>query len=101
MPHHLVSEGHQKTFCIYCKTEVPLEKWKSEWEFEGHYKKLKCPGCGKDIHIKMDFGGSGHDCWNGHKPDLNPVKKKKKNIEDAIKVLEGVEVLSRKFPKGK
>lgn len=101
MPHHLVGEIHQKIFCIYCKRDIPSEKWESEWHAETHYKTLNCDCCGKKLHIKMDFHGSGHDEWTGNK--LCPEKSKKegivlkkqtkngiKNIEDQIKVVERI-----------
>ncbi len=103
MPHHLVSEGELKTFCIYCKTEVPMKGWKSDWHSEMHYKTVKC-SCGRDLHVRVNFEGSGHDSWNGSNWKSVIVKKssgKKQNIEDKIKILETTKVVDRKYPKMK
>lgn len=93
MPHHLVSEVHQKTFCIYCKKDVPLDRWESDFHSGMHYKTTKCSSCGRKLHIKVDFGGSGHDSWNGSRFKSKITKKGVKTIEDKLKVLE------RHFPK--
>ncbi len=103
MPHQLVSEGHLKKFCIYCKTDVPMEKWESEFDSEGHYKTFTC-SCGKKLHIKMDFEGSGHDSWNEERFSQVKMKeqKGKKTIEDKIKVIDNFgEIVSRKYPSKK
>lgn len=103
MPHHLLSEGELKTFCIYCKAEVPIKEWKSDWHLEMHYKTVKC-SCGKDLHVKAGFEGSGHDEWNGHKFTSKITKKadgKKQNIEDKIRIVEKTKVVERKYPKMK
>ena len=91
MPHHLVSEISQKTFCIYCKREVPSNEWKSDWHLEMHYKTLKCTSCGRDLHIRVNFEGSGHDSWAG--------LKKCGTIEEKIKTLEKIKILEEHFPK--
>jgi len=98
MHHHLVSEPQQKTFCIYCGRNVPRNEWSSEWHLEAHYKTIKCQ-CGKNLHIKVNFEGSGHDSWNWEK--IRPAALKKKSIEDRIKILESPEVVERHYPKGK
>jgi len=96
MAHHLVSEHDQKAFCIYCKNEVPPTCWISEWDSEKHYKICPCPHCNKVLRISMDFEGSGHDEWNGLKPKVGV--KKKKTIEDRVRVIEKQKVVSRTFP---
>jgi hypothetical protein len=98
MPHHLVSEEGQKTFCIYCKRDVPISGWTSEWHSETHYKNVVCK-CGKELHIKVNFEGSGHDSWNGKKFKSKIVKKK--TIEDKVRILEGLKIVSSTHPKGK
>ena len=99
MTHHLMNERELRTFCIYCKSEVPLDGWKSDWHSETHYKTTKCT-CGKDLHIKVDFGGSGHDSWNGKKFTSKISKNaKEENIEDRIKTIEQPKVVARHFPK--
>lgn len=101
MAHHLVREDDQKIFCIYCKRDVPVKNWESEWHSEMHYKTLNCECCGRKLHIKVNFEGSGHDEWTGHK--LCPIKSEKQGItlkkqtkkgvntiEDKIKVIERI-----------
>ena len=97
MPHHLVSEEGLKTFCLYCKTEVHPTCWTSEWDSEKHYKKCTCNSCGKDLTIRINFEGSGHDSWNGNKFKSKIVKTG--NIEDRIKIIEAPQIVSRRFPK--
>ncbi len=97
MPHHLLSEGHLKTFCIYCKKGVPVDRWKSDFHSGMHYKSLAC-SCGKELHIKVDFEGSGHDSWNGTK-FTSKITKENTTIEDRIKVIESPKVVARHFPK--
>jgi len=101
MPHHLTSEKELKTFCLYCKSDVPIDGWKSEWHSETHYKTTQCK-CGKDLHIKVNFEGSGHDSWNGKKFTSKITKKTKdETIEEKVKILEQPEVVARHFPKSK
>lgn len=50
--------------CLYCKKELDLLKWDSQWDplhhDVHHYKSIKC-SCGKKNWVKMDFDGSGDD----------------------------------------
>jgi len=96
MSHHLVGEGHLKEFCIYCKKELPAKNWKSDFHLGMHYKTLTC-SCGKKLHIRVNFEGSGHDSWNG--AGLMSKITKKSNIDDRIRVLEGAKVVERHYPK--
>lgn len=99
MPHHLLNERELKTFCIYCKSEVPVISWKSEWHFEAHYKTVLCK-CGKSLHMKVNFEGSGHDSWNGKKFTPKILGKNSgKSIEDKIRIIEQPEIAARHFPK--
>ena len=96
MPHHLVSEVDLKSFCIYCRQEILADRWKSEWHSETHYKTAQC-SCGRTLHIKVGFDGSGHDSWNGIKFNSRIIKKG--NIDDRIRVLEAPKIVARHHPK--
>lgn len=56
---HLVKDI--KDQCPYCGREIKND-WKSQFEIEMHYKRIKC-ACGKENVVKVDFLGSGHDDW--------------------------------------
>lgn len=45
--------------CIYCNTKI--DKFESEHSEGHHYKTAECPGCGKNLCVKVSFQGSGHD----------------------------------------
>ncbi len=49
--------------CLYCRKDLHVDKWNSEWTSEEHhYKSIKCE-CGKENWVKVDFYGSGHDSF--------------------------------------
>jgi len=81
----MVGEENFISQCPYCLREAKpthANKWRSEFNREIHYKALRC-SCGKDLRIKVSFQGSGHDNWN----------KKKKTIEDKVKVIKKFEIV--------
>jgi len=80
---HLIKEEHQKEFCPYCGTNLSKEKWVSEFHLEHHYKTLLCPKCKKQISLKVDFHGSGHDEWSDEWHSLIT-----KNTDACLKELE-------------
>ncbi len=89
--HHLIGEEDFKRLCPYCGRDVKpthAHKWHSEFIAEAHYKTLACR-CGKELRIKVDFHGSGHDNWNKKK------KEAKKTIEDKIKEVNKVKVVKK------
>jgi len=62
---HELSEEDLKQTCPYCKHDMSDQKlWKSCFCGSIHYKHATC-NCGKDLSIKVEFEGSGHDMWSG------------------------------------
>ncbi len=98
MKHQLVSETELKKFCIYCSTEISVDKWGSAWDFEKHYKSATCPCCKKTLHLKVNFEGSGHDSWSGKKfePACHKI-----TIEDKITRIERTQIVQRIYPGSK
>jgi len=66
MKDHLASENTQKIQCIYCANDLSGREWVSEFIRDLHYKATRCD-CGKNIRMKVEFHGSGHDSWDGTK----------------------------------
>jgi len=56
--------GEMGKKCLYCKKELDLNQWNSQWDSLHHeihhYKIIRCE-CGKKNWVKVDFDGSGHD----------------------------------------
>ncbi len=82
-----------KTFCNYCKHELPQENFKSEWNSHVHYKTQTCPHCSRDVRIVVDFESDGHDTWNG----IDKFKTSKENgkirtLEEKIKIVKEIEM---------
>lgn len=63
-PHHIINEIDQIQMCPYCKNNLSEHKWDSMFEINHHYKETLCSKCNKSITIKVNFHGSGHDCWD-------------------------------------
>jgi hypothetical protein len=49
--------------CFYCKNNLNLNDWKSDWHDEKHYHSLVCE-CGKKNWCETDFISSGHSIIN-------------------------------------
>ena len=49
--------------CSYCKRDLDIKEWKSDWHDEKHYKTIIC-GCGKKNWCDVEFIGSGHDSFS-------------------------------------
>ncbi len=90
---HLISEEDIKEdrICPYCKTDFKGEMLDTIFDSEAHYKGIKC-SCGKIVHFKVGFGGSGHDHLSKEKKKEESKKKETsegvKTIESKIKLLE-------------
>ena len=87
--HHLITEGFTRTVCPYCWRTMNEREWGSEFEREVHYKSAVCE-CGKNIRLKVDFQGSGHDDWQERTTPFLPKKDDTENltkssIEDKLK----------------
>lgn len=95
MPFHLMSEEDIKKekICPYCKTDVAGHDLDSTFHCSKHYKEITCT-CGKTLHFKVDFDGSGHDHLtkeNGKKETRKTEKTSSngvKTIESKIKLLD-------------
>jgi hypothetical protein len=84
--------------CPYCKRDCKDEPIDSTFDFEKLYKEVECTGCGKTLHFKAGFDGSGHDHLNGDKkketkPEKTQAKKEEtfsgvKTIESKIRLLD-------------
>ncbi len=94
MPFHLIREEDIKEehICPYCKADVKEQDRDSIFHCSQHYKEIEC-SCGKTLHFKVDFDGSGHD----HLTENNKKKEGRakeatsngvKTIESRIKLLE-------------
>jgi DNA-directed RNA polymerase subunit RPC12/RpoP len=62
--HHLLIEVHQRSYCPYCRNKLSGNEWYSDFDLTHHYKGTECDKCGRKIHLKVGFNGSGHDCWD-------------------------------------
>jgi NAD-dependent SIR2 family protein deacetylase len=62
--HHLINEINQRIECPYCHDNLQKNEWVSLFVFEHHYKETECNKCSKQIRLKVNFHGSGHDCWD-------------------------------------
>lgn len=85
--HHLVNEVHQRLECPYCKNDLVENRWESDFNLQHHYKRTECEKCGREISIKVNFNGSGHDCWDKNSEFcrlINPVTAKEP-LEEKIK----------------
>ncbi len=93
MKEHIFKADDQKAQCGYCGEIFDKKFWQSHFESELHYKKFLCK-CGKEVTIKVDFIGSGHDSWDGTegwKEDFKEEikgKTKIKTLESKIKVIQ-------------
>jgi DNA-directed RNA polymerase subunit RPC12/RpoP len=65
MRHHVVQEQDLKHQCAYCSHDMG-DDWSSQFDRARHYKGASCQNCGKQVTMKVDFDGSGHDDWAGH-----------------------------------
>jgi hypothetical protein len=89
MAAHNISEYDMREICPYCKDDLSSKKdWKSCFCGDIHYKSTQC-GCGREINIKVEFQGSGHDLWSGapswmHNKDqsVKPMKKLDEVIQE-------------------
>ncbi len=63
MDHHLFNEDCLKAQCYHCGKVLKGKEWKSEFHKEFHYKSTVCD-CGRELSVKVDFIGSGHDSWD-------------------------------------
>ena len=80
---HLLKERDIKDICPYCREKISDSmEWKSEFCSSLHYKIGKCESCGRDLRIRVDFHGSGHDLWHKIK---DYEWENRKNIHDLIK----------------
>lgn len=58
--------------CEYnCGNQLDRKKWKSTFNAHKHYKENKCDSCGKTTRVEVEYGGSGHEEWNGETEFLN------------------------------
>ena len=93
MPFHLMSEEDIKEgMCPYCKADVKGQDKDSIFHCSQHYKEIECK-CGKTIHFKVGFDGSGHDhlTENNKKKDSRAKEATSngvKTIESKIKLLD-------------
>lgn len=62
--HHLKKEVNQTIECLYCNNNLANHQWDSLFELFHHYKQTNCDKCGRRVRVKVDFAGSGHDCWD-------------------------------------
>jgi phage FluMu protein Com len=97
MKDHLMTEAHLKVVCPYCSKDINEEVWESKHDDEIHYKQMSCD-CGKNVWIRVDFHGSGHDSWDGTKKwvldTVNDSPKRKNNVktlENKIKLIATIE----------
>jgi hypothetical protein len=74
MKHHLVSEDKLREQCFYCGNNIILSDFESEHIHGIHYKSLDCR-CGKKLHFKVSWEGSGHD-----RISMKQDKSKRQNI---------------------
>lgn len=87
MKHHLINEIHQIKECPYCRNNLKKHEWESVLELQHHYKETSCDKCGKPIRVKVNFDGSGHDCWDNNSEFcklINNVPKAEKPLEEKI-----------------
>ena len=63
MDHHLFREDNLKIQCYHCGKTLNSKTWNSEFHKEFHYKSTTCE-CGRQLSVKVDFIGSGHDSWD-------------------------------------
>jgi len=63
--HHLMCDNDLMCQC-YCGKDLKDSKWDSQFFGEKHYKITKC-GCGREVMVKVQFSGSGHDTFNDEK----------------------------------
>ncbi len=65
MSNHLIKEVQVRTTCVYCKKDLSDKTgWESKFSGDHHYKVLICD-CGKESWVEVEWGGSGHDEWDG------------------------------------
>mgnify|MGYP001617122225 CR=1 FL=1 len=85
--HHFVKEIHQRLECPYCKNDLSENRWNSSFHIEHHYKMTGCEQCGREISIKVNFNGSGHDCWDKNSDFCKLINQTKasKPLEEKIK----------------
>lgn len=82
MKHHIINEFNQIEECPYCHNNLLQNRWLSLFESQFHYKETLCNNCEKNIRIKVNFEGSGHDYWNLRHKHNN---KKNSSLEEKIK----------------
>jgi hypothetical protein len=93
MHFHLISEKdiREERICPYCRKDVKDEIWTSAFHCEAHYKEVRC-SCGKTLHFKVWFDGSGHDHLSkGKKKDAGDAKETSggvKTLDSRIKLLQ-------------
>jgi hypothetical protein len=62
--HHIMRDADQQQVCPYCGRRTDGGKWESVFDNSNfHYKMHRCE-CGRKVTVKVDFMGSGHDCWS-------------------------------------
>jgi hypothetical protein len=85
--HHLLKSNDLEFICPYCRTELHEHEWKSEFSVSKHYKSTKCKKCNKNVHVKVNFQGSGHDNWREEKnlSKINSEEKLKQHLSKKSK----------------
>jgi uncharacterized CHY-type Zn-finger protein len=84
--HHLINEINQIIECFYCNNDLTKHSWASAIDQDHHYKETICDKCGRKLSVKVNFQGSGHDCWD-HNCDFSKkigASKLPKKLEEEI-----------------
>ncbi|NQU79371.1 hypothetical protein HQ545_06410 [Candidatus Woesearchaeota archaeon] len=76
--HHIIGKDNQKQSCPYCGKKVEKSGWRSLFDQTNHHYKIHNCECGREINIKVDFMGSGHDDWC---KDLDAVIEEEEEVE--------------------
>lgn len=82
-----MTEQDQRDFCPYCGSSLSGMPWDSDFSSclpNTHYKTTRC-SCGRELWLRVDFSGSGHDRWDaktfaGQMQELEA----KKNLESRV-----------------
>jgi len=85
---HLINEIDQLRECPYCHNNLTKNEWGSIFHLQHHYKETSCQKCARTISIRVNFNGSGHDCWDCNSEFCKKVKSpsiKVKTLEEKIK----------------
>jgi superfamily II helicase len=84
---HLINEFNQVSKCPYCNNNLKNNNWNSSFNINKHYKNTICAKCSKEIRIKVNFAGSGHDCFDSNSNFCKLIKdnKGKSVLEEKVK----------------